>query len=88
MSETWNIDNYELRMAVLHAISELVNTGLSKNSIKICIELMKNGISGQALAQVVKTIREGITNNEDDKKDSQSESESDSDESLSIHRIM
>ncbi|XP_039485384.1 mitotic-spindle organizing protein 1 [Drosophila santomea] len=48
------------RLTVLHNISELVNSGLSKETLKICIELIDNGVGGRALSQIIKSIREGI----------------------------
>lgn len=50
----------------LQVLSEMINTGLSKESLDICIRLCEAGVHPQALAEVVNQIRREITttNNE------------------------
>lgn len=50
----------------LQILSEMINTGLSKESLDICIRLCEAGVHPQALAEVVNQIRREITttNNE------------------------
>ena len=36
--------------AVLHDLSQLLNTGLDKNQLKACVELIENGINAGAVA--------------------------------------
>ncbi|KQS43173.1 mitotic-spindle organizing protein 1 [Drosophila erecta] len=73
MSKKSTLDEPDDRFTVLHNISELVNSGLSKESLKICIELMDNGVGGRALAHIIKTIREGIPENKgEESEDSES----------------
>ncbi|KAH8349562.1 hypothetical protein KR084_001590, partial [Drosophila pseudotakahashii] len=70
------MDQSDVRLTVLHAMSELVNTGLSKESLKICMELVENGVHSRALVQMIKTIREGIEEKEGgEKEDPESESD-------------
>ncbi|XP_037720978.1 uncharacterized protein LOC119554222 [Drosophila subpulchrella] len=72
MSENSQIHNSEDTLNVLHAISELVNTGLSKDSLKICMELLEHGVSSLALAEAIKAIRKGVEKKESEEEDSQS----------------
>uniref|UniRef100_A0A6P4FK64 Mitotic-spindle organizing protein 1 n=1 Tax=Drosophila rhopaloa TaxID=1041015 RepID=A0A6P4FK64_DRORH len=65
----------ERDLIVLHAMSQLVNAGLSKESLKICIELIKVGIEPGLLATVIKNIREEIKDEESDPVELQSKSE-------------
>lgn len=37
-------------------ISTLLNTGLDRNSLSVCIEMLESGINPQALAVVVKEL--------------------------------
>ncbi|KAH8379574.1 hypothetical protein KR009_005783 [Drosophila setifemur] len=47
-------------LTVLYAISELVNTGLSRESLEICYDLINDGVKAQALAHIIKTIRKEV----------------------------
>ena len=42
---------------ILHQISTLLNTGLDKEVLSICISLLENGVNPEALAAVVKELR-------------------------------
>lgn len=52
-------DNPVIRNTIQN-ISDLMNTGLSKESLDICIKLMECGVHPQALAEVVNQIRRNI----------------------------
>ncbi|XP_070070886.1 uncharacterized protein Mzt1 [Drosophila takahashii] len=75
MSKNSPLDQSDVRLTVLHAMSELVNTGLSKDTLKICMELVDNGVSSRALVQIIKTIREGVEQKESGGEDPESESD-------------
>nr|XP_016933337.1 mitotic-spindle organizing protein 1 [Drosophila suzukii] len=73
MSENSQPRESEVTLTVLHAISEIVNTGLSKESLKICMELLEHGVSSLALAKAIKAIRKGVEKKKGEEEDSQSE---------------
>lgn len=37
-------------MAVLHEISSILNTGLDKHTLSLCVSLCENGVNPEALA--------------------------------------
>ena len=39
-------------------ISDLLNTGLDSESLNICVQLLEAGVNPEALASVVRTIRQ------------------------------
>jgi len=43
---------------VLNEISKLLNTGISKETLQVCIELIEAGINPLALADFVKSVTE------------------------------
>ena len=43
---------------LLHKISQLLNTGLDKDSLHKCVELLEGGADPQALASVVKELQQ------------------------------
>lgn len=63
---TTNIaDNPTVRKNLL-AVSEMINTGLSKESLDICIRLCEAGLHPLALAEVVNQIRREVTTTNDE----------------------
>ncbi|KAF2754537.1 hypothetical protein EJ05DRAFT_504072 [Pseudovirgaria hyperparasitica] len=42
---------------ILHEISTLLNTNLSRPQLSFCISLIENGVHPEALATVIKTLR-------------------------------
>mmetsp|Transcript_27322 Transcript_27322/g.67397 ORF Transcript_27322/g.67397 Transcript_27322/m.67397 type:complete len:82 (+) Transcript_27322:87-332(+) len=42
---------------VLFEMSNLLNTGMDKQSLAICVELLESGVNPEALAAVVKELR-------------------------------
>ncbi|KAI9228108.1 MAG: mitotic-spindle organizing gamma-tubulin ring associated-domain-containing protein, partial [Piptocephalis tieghemiana] len=44
-------------LVVLDEVSNLLNTGLSKESLSICVQLLEEGADPEALATVVKELR-------------------------------
>ncbi|KAJ3412939.1 hypothetical protein HDV05_008727 [Chytridiales sp. JEL 0842] len=42
---------------ILHEISLLMNTGLDKESLSICISLCEQGVNPEALAAVIKELK-------------------------------
>ncbi|RKF64106.1 Mitotic-spindle organizing protein 1 [Erysiphe neolycopersici] len=42
---------------VFHEISTLLNAGLDRQTLSICISLIENGVNPEALASVVKELR-------------------------------
>ncbi|KAH8317164.1 hypothetical protein KR067_001167, partial [Drosophila pandora] len=57
MPGTRTAEQSEKLLTVVHALSELVNTGLSRESLKICTELLRAGVDAKSLTKVIKTIR-------------------------------
>lgn len=45
----------------IQGISQLLNTGLSTDSLDICIKLIEAGVHPQALAEVICQIRKEVT---------------------------
>ncbi|TGZ84618.1 hypothetical protein EX30DRAFT_392049 [Ascodesmis nigricans] len=43
---------------VLNEISTILNTGLDRNSLSICVSLIENGVNPDALAAVVRELRQ------------------------------
>ncbi|XP_073832528.1 mitotic-spindle organizing protein 1-like [Musca autumnalis] len=44
----------------IHAISQLLNTGLNAESLDTCIKLIEAGVHPQALAEVITQIRREV----------------------------
>lgn len=44
-------------LSVLNELSRLLNTGLSEESLALCVRLCENGANPEALATVIKEIR-------------------------------
>lgn len=57
MPGTRTAEQSEKLLTVVHALSELVNTGLSRESLKICTELLRAGVDAKSLTKVIKAIR-------------------------------
>ncbi|XP_017057733.1 mitotic-spindle organizing protein 1 [Drosophila ficusphila] len=62
MSEKKSTEKSERLLTILHAISEIVNAGLNKEAIAICVEMIESGVSAKSLVKIVKSIREDIEN--------------------------
>ena len=41
---------------VVHEISKLLNTGLDRETVGVCIELIENGANPEALVAVIKEL--------------------------------
>ncbi|CAD7077189.1 unnamed protein product [Hermetia illucens] len=50
----------------IHNISQLLNTGLSAETLDICIQLIEAGVHPQTLAEVVTQIRNEVASLEKD----------------------
>lgn len=44
-------------MAVLTEISSILNTGLDRETLSLCISLIESGVNPEALAAVIKELR-------------------------------
>ena len=44
-------------MEILHEMSKLLNTGLDKETLSICVSLCESGVNPEALATVVKELK-------------------------------
>ncbi|OZJ02214.1 hypothetical protein BZG36_04715 [Bifiguratus adelaidae] len=44
-------------MEVLYEMSNLLNTGLDKESLSLCVSLIEQGVNPEALANVIKEVR-------------------------------
>ena len=44
-------------VAVLFEMSQILNCGLDKKSLEICVAMLENGVNPEALAAVVKEIK-------------------------------
>ncbi|KAG5513712.1 hypothetical protein PMAC_000750 [Pneumocystis sp. 'macacae'] len=42
---------------ILHEISLLLNTGLDKNTLSLCVSLCENGVNPESLANVIKELK-------------------------------
>ncbi|GBC05982.1 hypothetical protein RclHR1_06540002 [Rhizophagus clarus] len=42
---------------ILHEISTLLNTGLDRDTLSLCLNLCENGVNPEALAAVIKELR-------------------------------
>ncbi|KAJ3091864.1 hypothetical protein HK102_013039 [Quaeritorhiza haematococci] len=42
---------------ILHELSVLLNTGLDRETLSICVSLCENGVNPEALAQVIKELK-------------------------------
>ncbi|KTW29718.1 mitotic-spindle organizing protein 1 [Pneumocystis carinii B80] len=42
---------------ILYEISVILNTGLDKNCLSLCVSLCENGVNPEALANVIKELR-------------------------------
>jgi mitotic-spindle organizing protein 1 len=56
-SDLSQIRNSQELRANLHNISSILNTGLSTETLDICIQLCEAGVHPQALANVIQQIR-------------------------------
>eukprot|EP00099_Drosophila_melanogaster_P004375 NP_001189028.1 uncharacterized protein Dmel_CG42787 [Drosophila melanogaster] len=82
MSEQPTQHKSDDRFTILQTLSDVVDSGLSKEALKICIELVDNGVCGGALAHVIRTIREEIQDDEDKESDDSGESAASTDSTL------
>ncbi|EDW50198.1 mitotic-spindle organizing protein 1 [Drosophila sechellia] len=82
MSEQPTQHKSDDRLTILQTISDVLNSGLSKESLKICIELVDNGVSGGALAHVIQTIRREAQDDEDKESNDSEESAASTDSTL------
>ncbi|EPQ30223.1 uncharacterized protein PFL1_02339 [Pseudozyma flocculosa PF-1] len=44
-------------MEVLYDLSQLLNTGLSREQLRACVELVDSGVNAEAVAMIVKILR-------------------------------
>ncbi|CAG8630428.1 21345_t:CDS:2 [Gigaspora margarita] len=44
-------------MDILHEISTILNTGLDRDTLSLCLSLCENGVNPEALAAVIKELR-------------------------------
>ncbi|KDN44906.1 hypothetical protein K437DRAFT_268633 [Tilletiaria anomala UBC 951] len=44
-------------LSVLHDLSTLLNTGLDKDQLKACVDLIEDGVGPEAVANIVKELR-------------------------------
>ncbi|CAG8466312.1 15891_t:CDS:2 [Dentiscutata erythropus] len=44
-------------MDILHEISTILNTGLDRDTLSLCLNLCENGVNPEALAAVIKELR-------------------------------
>ncbi|KIS71203.1 uncharacterized protein UMAG_11285 [Mycosarcoma maydis] len=42
---------------ILHDMSKLLNTGLSREQLRACVELIESGVSAEAVAAIVENLR-------------------------------
>jgi len=49
---------YSFTCLAVKEISDLLNTGLDTDTLNICVQLLEAGVNPEALASVVKTIRQ------------------------------
>jgi mitotic-spindle organizing protein 1 len=59
-SDLSQIRNSQELRANLHNISNILNTGLSAETLDICIQLCEAGVHPQALANVIQQIRREV----------------------------
>ncbi|GMH41204.1 hypothetical protein BSKO_09114 [Bryopsis sp. KO-2023] len=48
-------------MEIIYDISQLLDTGLDKDTLSILVALVENGVNPEALATIVKEFRQGNT---------------------------
>ncbi|KAL0271212.1 UNVERIFIED_CONTAM: hypothetical protein PYX00_008382 [Menopon gallinae] len=46
----------------LHDISQILNTGLSQEELKICVQLCERGINPNMLASIIRTLKQEVRN--------------------------
>lgn len=51
----------------IHSLSELLNTGLSAQTLDICVRLCEAGVHPQSLAEVVRQLRNSSSSSSNDK---------------------
>ncbi|CBQ70514.1 uncharacterized protein SPSC_04556 [Sporisorium scitamineum] len=56
MDEQRNAASQET-MDVLHDMSQLLNTGLSREQLRACVELIESGVNAEAVAAIVENLR-------------------------------
>ncbi|SAM76985.1 uncharacterized protein UBRO_01679 [Ustilago bromivora] len=44
-------------MDILHDLSQLLNTGLSREQLRACVELIESGVNAEAVAAIVENLR-------------------------------
>ncbi|CCF54684.1 uncharacterized protein UHOR_01679 [Ustilago hordei] len=44
-------------MYILHDLSQLLNTGLSREQLRACVELIESGVNAEAVAAIVENLR-------------------------------
>ncbi|SPO43506.1 uncharacterized protein PSANT_01191 [Moesziomyces antarcticus] len=44
-------------MDILHDLSQLLNTGLSREQLRACTELIESGVNAEAVAAIVESLR-------------------------------
>ena len=52
-----SIEEFEFPAAVIYDISQMLDTGLDRESLAILVALVENGVNPEALAAVVKELR-------------------------------
>ncbi|SNX82495.1 uncharacterized protein MEPE_01201 [Melanopsichium pennsylvanicum] len=44
-------------MDILHDLSQLLNTGLSREQLRACVELIESGVNAEAVAAIIENLR-------------------------------
>ncbi|EST06289.2 Protein of unknown function DUF3743 [Kalmanozyma brasiliensis GHG001] len=56
MEDQRNVASQET-MDILHDLSQLLNTGLSREQLRACVELIESGVNAEAVAAIVENLR-------------------------------
>ncbi|SPO21769.1 uncharacterized protein UTRI_01257_B [Ustilago trichophora] len=56
MEDQRNVASQET-MDILHDLSQLLNTGLSREQLRACVELIESGVNAEAVASIVENLR-------------------------------
>lgn len=59
-SEGGRLNEVKDALKVLKDISDLLNTGLDDDTLKVCVQLLEAGVNPEALASVVLELRRAI----------------------------
>ncbi|XP_030386017.1 mitotic-spindle organizing protein 1 [Scaptodrosophila lebanonensis] len=54
--EKASIDNSQTVRKLVHAMSDVINTGLSYEALDVCMDLLDAGVSPMALANIVRIM--------------------------------